>query len=159
MVRDYVGSVMKTKNSVHVLNVFLISFSILLTGCASTSSTSTDKKQMSETWNQANKAYANKEWNKSQTLFRELTEQFPDDSEALFRLGVSAYRDGNNRLAEESFEKVIRLDPNNIKATYNLGIMELSNAYRLILQCSRNASTSEERRKYKRLAEKISSIQ
>jgi outer membrane protein assembly factor BamD (BamD/ComL family) len=131
----------------------------LITGCASTNSTSTDNKQMSETWNQANKAYASKEWNRAQTLFSELTEQFPEDSEALFRFGVSAYRDGNNRLAEESFEKVIRLEPNNIKATYNLGILELSNAYRLMLQCSRNASTSAERRKYKRLADKISAIQ
>jgi outer membrane protein assembly factor BamD (BamD/ComL family) len=153
---------MKKKNSVHVLNAFLLVFSILITGCASTSSTNATgpgKRQMSETWSQANKAYANKEWSRAQKLFGELTEHFPEDSEALFRLGVSAYRDGNNRLAEESFEKVIRLEPENVKATYNLGIMELANAYRLMMQCARNASTSAERRKYKRLAEKIAAIQ
>lgn len=148
-----------SRNSAHWINAFLVTLSLLMTGCASTTSMSTENKKMSEVWTQANKAYENKEWNRALLLFSELTTQFPDDAEALFRLGVSAYRDGNNRLAEESFEKVIRLEPNNVKATYNLGIMELSNAYSLMLQCSRNATTSAERRKYKRLADKISALQ
>jgi outer membrane protein assembly factor BamD (BamD/ComL family) len=142
-----------------VIELLFILAVLQLTACASSDKLEQGEKPLADTWRQANDAYAEKEWNKAQVLYEVITEKFPDDSEAHFRMGVSAYRQGNRKLAEESFSKVVRLEPGSTKAAFNLAIVQLNDAYDLLMQCVRNAANDAERIKYSQMAQRIAELQ
>lgn len=139
--------------------LFLAIGIFLLSGCATSGVASHEEKSSADTWKRANDAYKNSNWQVAESLYQEITENFPDDSEAYFRLAVSAYRQGKLKLAEESFTQVLRLEPGNTKASFNLGIMQLNRAYNLFVECARNAKTEAERMKYRKLAQSLAELQ
>ena len=139
--------------------ILIAIFSVLLSGCASSGVTDHEESSSADTWKHANDAYKNGNWERAESLYQKITENFPDDSEAYFRLGVSAYRQGKLKLAEESFSKVILLKPDNTKASFNLGVIQLNRAYTLFLECARNAKTEKQRSKYIKLAQSIAELQ
>ena len=136
-----------------------ILIALQISACASTDTVKHDAKPLADTWRQANNAYSEKEWHKAQILYEIIVERFPDDSEAHFRMGVAAYRQGNRQLAEKSFSQVVSLEPGSTKAAYNLSIIKLNEAYELIMQCAKNAPNETEKLKYTNLAKRIAEIQ
>lgn len=138
--------------------LFLLIIVVLLTSCTSVGSNKINSISMSDVWVDANRAYMAQKWNDAQSLYEKLTEAFPSDSEAHFRLGVSAYRQGNAELAEKSFSHVVNLEPNNSKAMYNLAVLQISSAYSLLKKCAINASSDVEREKYLEMIKNIETI-
>lgn len=58
---------------------------------------------------------------------------------AYVRLGSIAYRQGNLPLAKAQFQRAVDQDPNNGQARYNLAMLSLNEARRLLRECLRLA--------------------
>ena len=65
---------------------------------------------------------ANKDYLSARTLLSSYCQDYPDDSEGLFFLGISHLQLGNTKAAIEALQAVVKLEPGSINAWYNLGI-------------------------------------
>ncbi|WP_417764757.1 tetratricopeptide repeat protein [Shewanella chilikensis] len=108
---------------------FLLSLTLL--GCAFQPSGTPEKADNvppKELWKSADNAYRNQDWQLSYSLYSQISDQLTD-ADIEFRKGVSAFRLGRIKAAEQAFESAIEIQPSHKKALFNLAIINISRGY------------------------------
>ncbi len=97
---------------------------LILSGCG-TNSTQPDIQNLAQWRSLADQAYANKAYDKAIQLYSRLARAVPKEASNWFRLGNAYSRVGNHQQAIAAYREVLVRDPQNSKAWYNAGLMEL----------------------------------
>ena len=105
-----------------VITCCVFSILLCLSGCAS-QNTSVDILRK-----QAYTAYQNGEYQKAAEHFTTLVEKAPEDGDYWFRLANSHARTKHPNLAIAAYQKALLLAPDNEKAWYNMGIVQMQMA-------------------------------
>ncbi|MFL0797130.1 MAG: tetratricopeptide repeat protein [Cellvibrionaceae bacterium] len=97
---------------------------LVLSGCG-TNSSKPDLQSLAQWRSLADQAYANKAYDKAIQLYSRLTKAVPKEASNWFRLGNAYSRVGNHQQAIAAYREVLVREPENSKAWYNSGLMEL----------------------------------
>lgn len=89
----------------------------------------------------AENAYARGDWVTAAREFKALTNSYPRNSQVWFGYGAAAALSGSLEDAAQGFEAVLRIDPQDARAAYNLGLVRLSQA-ELALNAARSHSAA-----------------
>ncbi|CAB5691619.1 Predicted methyltransferase (contains TPR repeat) [Delftia tsuruhatensis] len=76
----------------------------------------------------AEDAYARGDWLGASRQFKQLTSIYPNNAQLWFGYGASAALSGDLAEAAAGFEAALRIDGNDARAAYNLGLVRLSQA-------------------------------
>jgi predicted Zn-dependent protease len=80
----------------------------------------------------ADASYAAGDHDAAKQKYEELLRAKPDHARAALRLGAIAYREGDLAAAEQYFAGVVARDARQANAKYNLAVVKLSHARRLL---------------------------
>ena len=130
---------------------FIIYFYLLLSyaalaGCATgtfattTENSSTDYLLIKE---QADQAYAKKQYDVAETEYRRLTDAVPRDADAWFKLGNIYARTHKPEKAIKAYREAILRDPKLSKAWHNLGVVHMRQAANAFLSLQKHATTDD----------------
>ncbi len=75
------------------------------------------------TLQEINQAESVQDWNRVQTLCKQILQQYPENGDILNRLGFAQYQSGEIAAAEKNFLKAIEANPSNANAYNNLGVV------------------------------------
>lgn len=100
--------------------IFVILFGVIMPSFSDNTDNKTERVEIRN----GNKTYESKEYVKSEINYRKALESNPSSLNASYNLGNSLYRQGRYLEAANSYEKVARVEADDIKASdawYNLG--------------------------------------
>jgi tetratricopeptide (TPR) repeat protein len=104
----------------------------VLGGCANRPP-SPDANALAPLLQEADNAFQAGAWEQARATYREVIARDDDNAQALFRLGVLAYREGNAQEAEDYFRQArVATGGKHPQATYNLGVLHLRRAFELL---------------------------
>ena len=108
----------------------LVAWIIAISGCShSPSRQQADQMRLAR---QADLNYQSGKFDVARKQYESLVQLNPKFSVGFMRLGVIAYRAGAVDAARNNFEAALRADPRNTQATYNLAMLHLNDAARLL---------------------------
>jgi Tfp pilus assembly protein PilF len=81
---------------------------------------------------QADSNYQSGKFDAARKQYETLVQTNPRFAIGYVRLGVIAYRAGETESARSSFESALKADPRNTQATYNLAMLHLNDAAKLL---------------------------
>lgn len=110
--------------------VLCFAIAMLLTGCSTVPPTS--NPGVLARLAKADAAYQSGNFDTAESIYLKLLSDAPPAVEARFRLGVIAYHRGNLHEAETYFQKVLAHDPRHSRALYDLSMVHLEQARRLL---------------------------
>ncbi|MGZ9899905.1 tetratricopeptide repeat protein [Shewanella gaetbuli] len=113
----------------------LIGFSliILLLGCANSPSNKSNTNLINML-SHANEAYQEARLNDAETQYLAIKQSYPQYKEAWFKLGNIYARQGRLKAAIKQYETVIQLDAEDGRAWYNLAIVKVNEAKKVLTE-------------------------
>ncbi len=119
------------KNAIHIARVLCLSIAIGFLGACSHSPSRAQAEQM-RLARQADANYRGGKFDMARKQYASLVKMQPKFAAGYVRLGVIAYRDGQKDLARSQFELALKADPRNAQASFNLAMLHLDDAARLL---------------------------
>ncbi len=108
----------------------LLGLALLLTACSS--SPSRERSELMQLARQADQNYQNGKFDAARRQYEKVVSANPKFVPGHVRLGVIAYREGDAVAARQRFELAAQLDPRNEQVKYNLAMLHLNEATRLL---------------------------
>lgn len=108
--------------------ICFLSALVLLSGCVSMGGKVNSPDVQAEKIKVAEQLYTDGNFNAAEKLFIEIEKEGFSNSQVLYRLGNICYRKGEVGKAAGYFESVIKIDPRNPKAHFNLATIRLMQA-------------------------------
>lgn len=100
---------------------------------------------------EANLYYQTKDYATYKKLIGEAIAKTPNDVDLLFNYGAVSSSMGNSKEAKEYFEKVISIDPKNVKAYNNLGALAIEGDDKIVKEMQGLGMTPKESKRYDEL--------
>lgn len=100
---------------------------------------------------EANLYYQTKDYATYKKLIGEALAKTPNDVDLLFNYGAVSSSMGNSKEAKEYFEKVISIDPKNVKAYNNLGALAIEGDDKIVKEMQGLGMTPKESKRYDEL--------
>lgn len=103
---------------------------------------------------EANLYYQTKDYATYKKLIGEALMKTPNDVDLLFNYGAVSSSMGNSKEAKEYFEKVLSVDPKNIKAYNNLGALSIEGDEKIVKEMQGLGTTPKDNKRYDELNKK-----
>lgn len=129
-----------------IIYFFLLLSYAALAGCATgtfattVENSSTDYLLLKE---QADQAYAKKQYNIAETEYLRLTDAVPRDADAWFKLGNIYARTHKPEKAIKAYHEAILREPGLSKAWHNMGVVHMRQAANAFLSLQKHATTDD----------------
>lgn len=111
-----------------LVKICFLSALFLLSGCVSLGSRENNADVQAEKIKVAEQSYSDGNFDAAEKLFKEIERDGFGNAPVLYRLGNLYYRKGDVGKAAAYFESVIKIDPRNPKAHFNLATIRLMQA-------------------------------
>ena len=109
---------------------FLFLLLLLFSACA-------EKQLVTTVREEAYQAYSNNDYGTAAEKFELLVKKAPEDVEFWFRLGNAYARSQRPGLAVSAYQNALLGDPKNVKAWYNMGIIQTQTALKTFVDMGR----------------------